>query len=126
MTAISPPTKVLGVTLLYKCNFKCPHCGYLYVDDSIDHDITSGYRMTWDQIQRLIADCNSIKGERFAFVLNGGEPTLWKEGNLKFMDVLLAVAEGGIHPSYNTNGSFFTDSGGLISSGIATLIFESR
>ena len=103
------PTKVLGVTLLHKCNFKCAHCGYLYVDDSVDHDIKPGYRMTWEQIQRLIADCNSVKSERFGFVLNGGEPTLWEEGDLKFMDVLLAVAEGGIIPSYNTNGSYFVD-----------------
>jgi MoaA/NifB/PqqE/SkfB family radical SAM enzyme len=110
MKGISPPTKVLGVTLLYKCNFKCAHCGYLYVDESIDHDIKPGYRLTWEQIQRVIADCKSIKDERFAFVLNGGEPTLWEEGNLKFMDVLLSVADGDIYPTYNTNGSYFTDS----------------
>lgn len=109
MADITPPTKVLGATLLHKCNFHCPHCGYLYVNDSIDHDIKPGYRMTWDQIQRLIADCNSIRGERFGFVLNGGEPTLWEEGELKFMDVLLAVDAGGICPSYNTNGSYFVD-----------------
>jgi organic radical activating enzyme len=105
----SPPTKVLGVTILHKCNFKCAHCGYLYVDDSDDHAIKPGYRMTWEQIQRLIADCNSIKKERFGFVINGGEPTLWEEGNRKLIDVLLAVAAGGIYPSYNTNGSYFVD-----------------
>jgi organic radical activating enzyme len=109
MADMSPPTKVLGVTLLHKCNFNCPHCGYLYVHDSEDHAIKPGYRMTWEQIQRLIADCNSIEGERFGFVLNGGEPTLWEEGDLKLIDVLLAVAEGGIIPSYNTNGSYFLD-----------------
>ena len=105
----TPPTKTLGVTLLHKCNFNCPHCGYLYVDDSVDHDVKPGYRMTWEQIQRLIVDCNSIKGERFSFVINGGEPTLWEEGDLKFIDVLLAVAEGNINPTYNTNGSYFVD-----------------
>jgi organic radical activating enzyme len=109
MEAMPPPTKVLGVTLLHKCNFHCAHCGYLYVDDAVDHAIKPGYRMTWDQIQRLIDECKSIKGERFGFVLNGGEPTLWEEGDLKFIDVLLAVAEGGIIPSYNTNGSYFVD-----------------
>ena len=65
--------------------------------------------MTWDQIQRLIADCNSIKDERFSFIINGGEPTLWEEGDLKFIDVLLAFAEGNINPNYNTNGSYFVD-----------------
>jgi organic radical activating enzyme len=109
MVDMSSPTKVLGVTLLHRCNFKCPHCGYLYVDDTADHDLKPGYRMTWEQIQRLLAECRSIKGERFGFVINGGEPTLWKEGKRKFMDVLLAVSEAGVVPSYNTNGSYFVD-----------------
>ena len=109
MADVSPPTKVLGVTLLHKCNFHCPHCGYLYVDDSIEHDIKPGYRLTWEQIQRLIADCKSIEAERFSFVLNGGEPTLWEESDLRFIDVLLAVSEAGINPTYNTNGSYFVD-----------------
>jgi MoaA/NifB/PqqE/SkfB family radical SAM enzyme len=109
MVNMVPPTKTLGVTLLHKCNFHCAHCGYLYVDESEDHDLKPGYRMTWDQIQRLIADCNSIENETFSFVLNGGEPTLWEEGDLRFIDVLLAVAEGNIHPTYNTNGSYFVD-----------------
>lgn len=109
MVDMSPPTKVIGVTILHKCNFNCAHCGYLYVDDSEDHDLKPGYRMTWDQVQRVIADCNSIEGERFGFIINGGEPTLWEEGDLKFMDLLLAVDEAGIVPSYNTNGSYFVD-----------------
>jgi organic radical activating enzyme len=109
MADMSPPTKVLGVTLLHKCNFKCVHCGYLYVDDSEDHDLKPGYRMTWKQIQRLLAECSSVKDERFGFVINGGEPTLWKEGKRKLIDVLLAVAKAGISPSYNTNGSYFVD-----------------
>jgi MoaA/NifB/PqqE/SkfB family radical SAM enzyme len=109
MMNTAPPIKTLGVTLLYKCNFHCPHCGYLYVDESEDHGLKPGYRMTWDQIQRVIADCNSVENKRFSFVLNGGEPTLWEEGELKFIDVLLAVAGGNIYPTYNTNGSYFVD-----------------
>jgi MoaA/NifB/PqqE/SkfB family radical SAM enzyme len=41
--------------------------------------------------------------------MNGGEPTLWEEGDRKFIDVALAIAEGGIHPTFNTNGSYFVD-----------------
>jgi organic radical activating enzyme len=111
MANMAPPTKTLGVTILHKCNFNCPHCGYLYVDESEDHDLKPGYRMTWDQIQRLIADCNSIRDEIFSFVINGGEPTLWEEGDLKFIDILLRVAAGNIYPTYNTNGSYFVDYG---------------
>ncbi len=109
MPDIVPPTTILGVTLLHKCNFNCPHCGYLYVGDSDDHIIKPGYRLTWEQIQTLLSDCISIENEIFAFVINGGEPTLWEEGDLRLIDVLLATAEAGIHPSFNTNGSYFVD-----------------
>ena len=67
MESIAPPTKILGVTLLHKCNFNCAHCGYLYVGNSDDHDIKPGYRLTWEQIHRLITDCNSVKDERFVY-----------------------------------------------------------
>ena len=107
---VKPPNPV-GLTLLHKCNFKCAHCGYLYVGDSDDHVIKPGYRLTWDQIRTFISDCSGIEGETFSVVINGGEPTLWEEGDRKFIDVLLAVAEGGIIPNFNTNGSYFTDYG---------------
>jgi len=61
------------------------------------------------QIRRLIADCKGIKNERFGFIFNGGEPTLWEEGNTKLVDILLAVDKEGINPNFNTNGSYFTD-----------------
>ena len=107
MIKMIPPTRILGVTLLQKCNFNCPHCGYLYTGDSDDHEIKPGYRLTFDQIRRLTADCKSIENERFGFVLNGGEPTLWEDGDLKLIDLLLTIAEEGINPSFNTNGSYF-------------------
>ena len=103
-----PPTMV-GLTLLHKCNFRCPHCGYLYVGESDDHPIKPGYILTWEQIRTFISDCSGIEGETFSVVINGGEPTLWEEGDLRFIDVVLAIAEGGINPSFNTNGSYFTD-----------------
>ena len=109
MPDILPPTIVLGVCLLHKCNFNCPHCGYLYTCDSDDNELRPGYRLSWEQIQRLIADCKSIKNERLGFIINGGEPTLWEDGDIKFIDLLIAIAEEGISPGFNTNGSYFTD-----------------
>ena len=103
------PPYMMGVTLLHKCNFKCAHCGYLYTGESDDHAIKPGYKLSWDQIQTLLADCGSVKGANWAFIINGGEPTLWEEGDRKFIDVLLAVSAAGINPSFNTNGSFFDD-----------------
>lgn len=109
MPDMTPPSKLLGVTLLYKCNFNCSHCGYLYTGDSDDHEVKPGYRLTWNQIQELIADCKSIDNETFGFVLNGGEPTLWEEGERRLIDILIELAEERIHPSFNTNGSYFVD-----------------
>jgi organic radical activating enzyme len=100
---------LLGVTLLHKCNFNCPHCGYLYAGDSDDHEIKPGYRLTWEQLMILLDDCKSVKGADWGFVINGGEPTLWEEGEKKFIDFLLEASKAGIHPSYNTNGSYFSD-----------------
>lgn len=111
MSGKAPPARILGVTLLHKCNFNCSHCGYLYTDNSDDHALRPGYRLSWEQIKRLIAECKSIKNERFTFIFNGGEPTLWEEGELKLIDILLLTADGEINPSFNTNGSLFTDYG---------------
>ena len=60
-------------------------------------------------MQQCIADCNSIPDASWTMLFTGGEPTLWKEGDLKFIDLLLAVERAGIFPSFNTNGSYFDD-----------------
>lgn len=109
MVEMVGPSNTIGLTLLHKCNSKCPHCGYLWVGDTDDHVIKPGYKLTWEQIQTFISDCRSIEDKTFAVVMNGGEPTLWEEGDRKFIDVALAIAEGGIHPTFNTNGSYFVD-----------------
>ncbi len=107
MADVFQTTTMMGVALLYKCNFNCAHCGYLYVGDSDDHIIKPGYRVTWEQMQKCISDCLSIKDASWSMLFTGGEPTLWKEGKRKFIDLLLAVEKAGIIPSFNTNGSYF-------------------
>lgn len=103
------PTHSMGVALLHKCNFNCAHCGYIYLGDAEDHIVKPGYRVTWDQLNTMIEDCKSINGSTWSILFTGGEPTLWEEGDLKFIDVLLACARAGITPSFNTNGSYFDD-----------------
>ena len=107
MADIFQTTSMMGVALLHKCNFNCAHCGYLYVGESDDHIVKPGYRVTWDQMQKCIDDCRSIEDESWSMLFTGGEPTLWKEGDLKFIDLLLYVEKAGIYPSFNTNGSYF-------------------
>ncbi len=104
-----PQHIMMGVSLLHKCNFNCEHCGYIYIGDAEDHIIKPGYRLTWDQLNTVISDCRSIKDTEWTMNFTGGEPTLWEEGDRRFIDVLLQVARAGISPTFNTNGSYFDD-----------------
>lgn len=99
----------MGISLLYKCNFTCEHCGYIYVGDAEDHIIRPGYRLTWDQITTAISDCGSLPNSYWNVNYTGGEPTLWKENGKDLVDILIASAKGGTLPTYNTNGSYFDD-----------------
>jgi MoaA/NifB/PqqE/SkfB family radical SAM enzyme len=103
------PTHVMGVSLLYKCNFSCEHCGYIYVGDAEDHIIRPGYRLTWEQVVTAIKDCGSLKNSYWNMNYTGGEPTLWKEDGKDLVDILVATAQGNELPTYNTNGSYFDD-----------------
>ncbi len=105
------PTHVMGVSLLYKCNFSCAHCGYIYIGDAEDHIIRPGYRLTWDQVMAAIRDCTSLKNSYWNINYTGGEPTLWEEDGKDLADILIATAKGGVLPTYNTNGSYFDDYG---------------
>jgi MoaA/NifB/PqqE/SkfB family radical SAM enzyme len=109
MADFKMPTHIMGVSLLYKCNFNCAHCGYIYVGDAEDHIIRPGYRLTWDQVLSAIRDCASLEGSYWNMNYTGGEPTLWREDGKDLVDVLVASAKGGALPTYNTNGSYFDD-----------------
>jgi MoaA/NifB/PqqE/SkfB family radical SAM enzyme len=103
------PTHIMGVSLLYKCNFSCEHCGYIYVGDVEDHGIRPGYRLTWDQVMTSIQDCASLKNSYWNMNYTGGEPTLWEEDGKGLVDILIATAKANVLPTYNTNGSYFED-----------------
>lgn len=105
------PTHIMGVSLLHKCNFNCEHCGYIYVGDAEDHIIRPGYRLTWDQVMTAIRDCASLRNSYWNVNYTGGEPTLWREDGKDLVDILIASANGGCLPTYNTNGSLFEDYG---------------
>jgi MoaA/NifB/PqqE/SkfB family radical SAM enzyme len=105
------PTNIMGISLLHKCNFNCEHCGYIYIGDAEDHIIRPGYRLTWDQVMTAIQECGSLEDSYWNINYTGGEPTLWEEDGKDLVDVLIATANGGALPTYNTNGSYFYDSG---------------
>jgi MoaA/NifB/PqqE/SkfB family radical SAM enzyme len=103
------PTHIMGVSLLYKCNFSCEHCGYIYIGDAEDHIIRPGYRLTWNQVLTAIRDCASLKDSYWNMNYTGGEPTLWEEDGKDLADILVATAKAGVLPTFNTNGSYFED-----------------
>lgn len=109
MTEPKVPTNIMGVSLLHKCNFSCEHCGYIYIGDTQDHIIRPGYRLTWDQVMMAIRDCSSLKDSYWNMNFTGGEPTLWEEDGMDFVDILISTANTGVLPTYNTNGSYFCD-----------------
>ncbi|MFC1839766.1 radical SAM protein [Thermodesulfobacteriota bacterium] len=103
------PTHIMGISLLYKCNFNCEHCGYIYIGDAEDHIIKPGYKLTWGQVTTTIKDCANVEGSYWNMNYTGGEPTLWEDNGKTFVDILIETAKGGQSPSYNTNGSYFDD-----------------
>ena len=109
MTDHKTPTHIMGVSLLHKCNFNCEHCGYIYVGDAEDHIIRPGYRLSWNQIETAISECTSLKDSYWNLNYTGGEPTLWEEDDKDLVDILVATANAGALPTYNTNGSYFYD-----------------
>lgn len=109
MTKHRTPAHIMGISLLHKCNFSCEHCGYIYVGDAEDHIIRPGYRLTWDQVMTAISECTSLKDSYWNMNYTGGEPTLWEEDGKDLVDILIATANAGVLPTYNTNGSYFND-----------------
>lgn len=93
---------MIMVFLLEECNFLCAHCsredGLMYPD----------YKLSFEQLRLCLSDCQNLQSlQRIHFT--GGEPTLWTEGNLDFVDILVEVSKADFEPSFITNGSHFTD-----------------
>jgi MoaA/NifB/PqqE/SkfB family radical SAM enzyme len=90
------------VFLLEECNFSCAHCSR---EDGLMY---SGYKLSFEQMKLCLSDCQDLQSlQRIHFT--GGEPTLWTDGNLDFVDILVEVSKAGFEPSFITNGSHFTD-----------------
>jgi MoaA/NifB/PqqE/SkfB family radical SAM enzyme len=96
----------LSIMLLEKCNFSCRHCAW--IDGRIEYQPAThpGYKLSWAQIRTCLEDGRNIQGLR-RIHFSGGEPTLWKDGDMDFVDLLIEVAHSGFEPSFITNGSSF-------------------
>jgi MoaA/NifB/PqqE/SkfB family radical SAM enzyme len=93
-------TSLILILLLEECNYTCAHC--IREDEPMDR----GYRLSFRQLQRCLADCRSLESIRWVH-FSGGEPTLWTEGELGLVDLLIEIAQAGFIPGFTTNGSYF-------------------
>ena len=91
---------MIGILLLERCNFECPHC--VRSDEPMD----PGYQLSFQQLQQCLGDCHALKSITWVH-FSGGEPTLWTEGDRDLVDLLLETAKAGYTPSFTTNGSSF-------------------
>jgi MoaA/NifB/PqqE/SkfB family radical SAM enzyme len=95
---------LMMIFLLEECNFNCRHC--VREDEPMD----VGYRLSFQQLQRCLADCRTLEAVTWVH-FSGGEPTLWREGDRDLVDLLLEISNAGFTPGFTTNGSAFVDYG---------------
>jgi pyruvate-formate lyase-activating enzyme len=67
-----------------------------------------GYKLSYEQFEEGLKDCGKMETIEWVH-FSGGEPTLWKEGKLDFVDLLMGISRAGFKPGLTTNGSAFVD-----------------
>ena len=97
-------TSLMMVFLLEECNFSCDH----RVRE--EEPMAPGYRLSSDQLKRCLSDCSMLPKVEWVH-FSGGEPTLWGEGELDLVDLLVEISNAGYEPGFTTNGSQFEDYG---------------
>jgi len=91
---------LMMVFLLEECDLSCPDC--IRQDEPMD----PGYKLSFQELRSCLADCRSLRSIRRVH-FSGGEPTLWQEGDLDLVDLLLEIAAVGFTPGFISNGSSF-------------------
>ncbi len=82
-----------GFKLTYKCNLKCHHCPFWK---------NKGDDLSFKNVKDVL-DNMYYEGAR-VIIFEGGEPTLWKDNNFTFNDVLDYAKKKFISVNFTTNG----------------------
>ena len=67
-----------------------------------------GYALSFKQLKLCLTECHKLQSVQWVH-FSGGEPTLWKEGILDLVDLLIEISSSGFEPGFTTNGSYFID-----------------
>ncbi|MFX1575086.1 MAG: radical SAM protein [Promethearchaeota archaeon] len=90
------------IFLLEECNFSCNHCV------RIDEPMPVGYKLSYEQLKLCLSDCRKLETIEWVH-FSGGEPTLWSDGELNLVDLLIEISKSDFDPGFTTNGSNFID-----------------
>ena len=84
----------------YGCNLRCAHCAVA----ANEGKLTGPSSMTWEMATREMRS-EYEKGSRIVF-FEGGEPTIWKDGDKGFEDLIAEAKRIGYYVTgYTTNGT---------------------
>jgi len=93
---------LIMIFLLEECNNDCPHCV------RTDEPMLPGYKLYSEQLKICLEDCKKLESIEWVH-FSGGEPTIWREGALGLVDLLIAISDAGFDPGFTTNGIIFQD-----------------
>ena len=88
--------------MLEECNFSCNNCL------RYDEPMPIGYKLSVEQLKICLSDCRKLETIEWIH-FTGGEPTLWTEGKLDLVDLLIEISKAGFDSGFTTNGSYFVD-----------------
>jgi Fe-coproporphyrin III synthase len=84
-----------------RCNLKCKHCG---VAKATEAGLLDGEDFPFEKVISLMKQCYDAGSRMVTF--EGGEPLLWKEGDLVLEDLITAAHKMGfVSTSFSTNGT---------------------
>jgi len=84
----------------YRCNLRCKHCSVYENAEKLSHSSSLSYDFAVEEMRKKYRE-----GARIVF-FEGGEPTLWRDGDRGLRDLIKAAKEIGYFTTgYTTNGT---------------------
>ena len=89
------------VFITSRCNLKCRHCA---ISKATEGGLLEMEDFTFQKVKSLLKECHDAGSRMVTF--EGGEPLMWKDGDLTLEDLVLEARRMGfVSTSYSTNGT---------------------